>query len=458
LEALRGRVERRCYGGCFGGWNDTIAEKVDDWIESVLGASFVTGCESASFTDGEMDPFPLEQVERGKNISQAKRDIHKCVDLSLDALTSVHIYLPGEIAKEIQLLSRCPNLSHLSINAGEIDSRVLADIGTMKKLERLEITLKHEVDLSPLAKLPILEHLEICGKLTDDGLETISQIKSLTWLNIGQTDVTSEGLNHLAELTQLELLDLAKTKVTSEGLKYLPVSLQCLTLDQCGLESNSHFGRLVQLRRLDMREAEISDQALANLPLKIEYLDLSNSRVTPKNLRHISRLSELHSLDLSNTFISDAVDEVLEDLPTSLEVLRLAGNRVTNDGVRRLTRLRKLRLLDLSNTLVTNDGLSYLGELPWLSNVNLDRTCISNPAALFQHPTLRNLRLRSTLIDDDSFRDILISTTIEDLDVSGTQLGDAGYAILKKCRNLRRISRLNTHVTKPHTDPFDPFK
>ena len=73
--------------------------------------------------------------------------------------------------------------------------------------------------------------------VTDGGLVTISQLKSLTELRLGGTKVSDMGLLHLTGLQHLRILGLGNTAVTDTGLILLE-SLQQLEAVGVGPSSN----------------------------------------------------------------------------------------------------------------------------------------------------------------------------------------------------------------------------
>ena len=57
--------------------------------------------------------------------------------------------------------------------------------------------------------------------MTDAGLEHLTGLSKLEFLDLGDTQVTDAGLGHLAGLSELESLNLFNTQVTDAGLKEL---------------------------------------------------------------------------------------------------------------------------------------------------------------------------------------------------------------------------------------------
>ncbi len=130
--------------------------------------------------------------------------------------------------------------------------------------------------------------------VVDDDLVLLSGLDSLESLSLTGTDITGAGLVHIANLTNLKKLSL-------NGGYQKPSKV-----DDEGL---SHLSNLSQL----------------------EELVLSDSRVTDEGLAHLSGLTNLKSIYLFQTNISDAGLAHLEGL-RELEILRVGRTGVTDEG------------------------------------------------------------------------------------------------------------------------------
>lgn len=111
-------------------------------------------------------------------------------------------------------------------------------------------------------------------------------------------------------------------------------------------------------------------------------------------LRHLSAMRSLRSLDLSGTRITDAGLVHLLGC-VDLEVLSLWDTAVTDDGLALLGRLPNLRHLGLGNTAVTDAGLRHLAGLRRLRLVQLAGTAVVGPGLRHLHglPELASVTL-----------------------------------------------------------------
>jgi Leucine-rich repeat (LRR) protein len=73
-----------------------------------------------------------------------------------------------------------------------------------------------------IGKITYLKTLDLSQtKITDAGLKELSQLKGMTWLQVGGTAITDAGVSNLIELSNIKWLDLSGTKITDVGLNEL---------------------------------------------------------------------------------------------------------------------------------------------------------------------------------------------------------------------------------------------
>ena len=127
-------------------------------------------------------------------------------------------------------------------------------------------------------------------------------------------------------------------------------------------------------------------EAWLRLDLPRSYFDevitvhaAGNTMMTDANVAHLSALTSLEDLDLSETRVTDAGLEHLSTL-TSLRILNLSGTLVTDAGLEYLSTLTSIQDLNLSGTLVTDAGLEHLSALTSLNWLDLRETQVTDAA------------------------------------------------------------------------------
>ena len=126
---------------------------------------------------------------------------------------------------------------------------------------------------------------------------------------------------------------------------------------------------LPELREIEQKAqipTDISDhlptlfvEALTAYPRLIVELDLSQQDLSALKWDSLHSLSELESLNLAHSTLSDEYLEELSRLP-ALRHLDLTGTAITDQGLKAIGRFWRLRFLSLRETRVTEDALADL--------------------------------------------------------------------------------------------------
>jgi hypothetical protein len=176
---------------------------------------------------------------------------------------------------------------------------------------------------SILAKLPALEHLELYDLWVEGhhrDFQDVENLKELIYLGL-PADANDRELLALGSLAKLRFLNASGTRVTGSGIAGLG-------------------------------------------PGALTMLDLRYSALEGQNLRHFQNLSQLQTLLLSGTTLTNADLRFLLKL-SSLEVLTLDDTMVTASGLSHLAGLRNLRWISARGIEVSKAQAAQLSaQLP----------------------------------------------------------------------------------------------
>jgi internalin A len=238
---------------------------------------------------------------------------------SHNSLTDLTLFRSQTAEGGLEYLAAIPNLQWLSFHGSDISNCHIKNLYKAPRLKKLT-----------LAKTAV----------TGPGLDTLSRMKSLRYLDLSELDLTNADLAPLTKLP-LEELDLSKTSIGDQATKQLAKikTLHVLNLRQTHITSAGlqNLAELPDLRTLNLSSTNIDDRACAALQnySSLRYLDLNNTGVTDAGLAQLVSLNNIRSLDLGNTSVSDkGIDSLLA--MENLEGVSLVGNGVTQDGVARL--------------------------------------------------------------------------------------------------------------------------
>ncbi|MDB5329251.1 MAG: inlA 3 [Phycisphaerales bacterium] len=280
----------------------------------------------------------------------------------------------------------------------------------------------------PLLKdLPGLEQIMLSGDVTDAGLPALAHLPRLERLHISETRITDEGFRELAKLRGLTTLSISGNGESSPP--YI---------------NGSNLSALLQLPKLEdlnLSGTHVNDATLA--PLKdftgLKTLALSKpmhgddvGRVSDATCRNIAALSNLATLDLSGTDVTDAGVGQLA-LLVNLTELDLSNTAVTDVGMPSLARLTNLRTLKLKNTRITDAGLKALHGLTEMSVLDLQETAIT----------------------DEGLAELKGFTKLSALSLGKTRVTDAGLVHLYGLKSLYFLARGDTAITDAGEKKFN---
>ena len=220
--------------------------------------------------------------------------------------------------------------------------------------------------------------------ITDQDLESIvDRFPNITGLSLRGNQhhsITNEGLKHLSRLKKLTTLKLINCmKITDEGLQQLTqLNLTILDLTGCRRIGNvglQYLSQLHNLTHLDLTGChKIGNAGLQYLSQlhNLSYLNLTFCyQITDNGFQFLSQLYNLTTLNLSACSITDAGVLFLSQL-YNLTTLNLSSCLITDIGLHHLIHLYRLSNLNLFNCQqITDGGINDLKET--LPNLNIER-------------------------------------------------------------------------------------
>jgi hypothetical protein len=198
-----------------------------------------------------------------------------------------------ELSDDIRQLRYVETMDFSQTSISDVALRVL---GRGCNVRRLRVAAT-AVNGSGFATLPdgCLQRLFAGGsKVNDAGLAQLSRQTNLELLDLSFTEATDAGLSFLSSLRGLRSLDLRETRIT-----VVPACDGCL-------------------RELFASGSDFGDAGMASIARQPNLigLDLHNTRVTDRGVRHLSGMRHLKGLDLRGTQITDNAIEILSTLRT----------------------------------------------------------------------------------------------------------------------------------------------
>jgi|GEM_PF-5880378 len=203
------------------------------------------------------------------------------------------------------------------------------------------------------------------------------------------------------------------------------------------------------VRDLSIDVDETSIQSLREFP-NLKELHVYGTETTQKDLtEHISNLTQLTRLNISNTVVNNSLLKALAK-SNNLETLDInCCLGITNAGLVPLTKLKKLKKLDISYTHIGDAGLEHIGKFNNLESLILSSTSICDDGLkhLGKLTNLEILRLDNTSIGDKGLSYLVNLTKLRVLSLSFTRITNDGLKYLSKMSDLRNLDLHQTDVS-----------
>jgi len=239
--------------------------------------------------------------------------------------------------------------------------------------------------LDRLADLPDLISLDLANtSMEGPGLKVVGTLKNLERLNLTLTPVTDGHLEHLGGLTKLRVISFASGKCTGEGFRFLAnlgqlenVNFHYTPVNDAGLAG---FGAVTSIERLEIVHCHFTDAGAPHLAklVNLERLQIGSLEATGATIKHLTALKKLRELDLhDNQATAEGVRNASEI--SALRVLRIHG-AIKDAGAEPIARLANLEHLVVSNAGLTDAALDHFSRLPKLKRLEIRGNKITDPA------------------------------------------------------------------------------
>lgn len=363
------------------------------------------------------------------NLRMVCRDWYQTVTQSLESLKPNEFH-PRNLARDFPLL----RILDLSQCVEDVTEEGLQSIKDLKHLTRLNLGRHHNLisstitdrSLIPIQSMAKIKSLNIaqCVHITDRGLYQISQgLRELQEINLsGCVGVTDRGVHDLASIRSLQVLELPWClKISDQGLQYLTnlPNLKTLNISGCQLITEAGIGQIGLLENLE--ELNLLYTGYTKLCVSDESL------MKLRNLRNLKILS-LGGMQLQHTRITDRGIKTISHFFPHLTHLTLMWIDVTDEGILSLSNLTLLEHLSLKGCgRITQRSMKVIGGLVKLKELSL-----------LYNPWLN-------LNEEEVLEELSPLTGIEKLSLggdphNGSLLTDNGMAILATFQHLQNLN------------------
>jgi len=303
-----------------------------------------------------------------------------------------------------------------------------------------------------------------CRRLTDKGIMNISHLKSLEALSLdGCRCLTDRSLAAISGLLLLKKLDISQCDlVTDDGLRYLrdlkdieELSLGwCRNITSVGIDIiTSQVGRQFSLRMLCLARCAIDNSGVEclNRLKQLEELSLSGcTDVGSSSLgRAIENLSVLSVLDIS--YCPGILRASWQGKIDNVKSLCLSYSGVRDNQMLRFNHLPNLEELNFDSCVVSDWTIAHLAEndvTPNLLSLDLSDTDLSDAGMqhLSKFTKLKHLSLFYCNVSNSGLQHIAQLTSLESLNLDSRDIGDEGLYHLRHL-NLKALDIFSGRIT-----------
>nr|TKS05997.1 hypothetical protein D5086_0000127680 [Populus alba] len=299
------------------------------------------------------------------------RNLTKLRELDLSRV-NISLVVPSS------LTNLSSSFSSLSLSNCGLQGKFPGNIFLLPNLESLDLSYNEALTGSfPSSNLSnVLSHLRLSSTRISVYLENnlISNLKSLEYMSLSNSNIIMLDLALLGNLTQLIFLDLSSNNFSNQ----IPSSL----------------GNLTQLTSLDLSSNNFSGQipsSLENLT-QLTSLYLSSNNFSGQIPSSLGNLVQLHSLYLNSNKLMGQVPNSFGSL-INLLYLSLSNNQLVGSIHSQLNTLLNLQDLFLYGNLFNGTIPSFLFALPSLQYLDLHNNNFIGNISELQHDSLRFLDL-----------------------------------------------------------------
>lgn len=334
----------------------------------------------------------ISPIRNHNKIKELNISNTKITDISnLKYANVVQIFEANNInINDISIVTFFNDLTNLSLSNTNISD--VSPIADCKELSFLNLSHTRIDSLSALKNLDKLHNLDISNNNIND-LEPLRNLVNLNFLNIDSTDVAD--LSPLEGLTKLNEINCANTKVSSldplSNMLYLNKiycdnSLVTKEIADAFMREKSNVLVISETKALEMWWEDLPSF------WKTLLSSQNNTSVRPSK-------EELHSIiNMKSLKLNDVIQDI-EPVGrlTNLETLDLSNSMI--DDLSPLYALHNLKSLDISNTIISD--LSPLSNNKELRFINIENTKISSLQALYELTNIAKILADNTDITND---------------------------------------------------------
>lgn len=357
-------------------------------------------------------------------------------------------------------------LEKLEFNASQLSSECLHSIAQLKYVKELNLSASHveSGSISHLSRMTGLQALTLPFLENDPEESDIQAIASQVHLKfldltdapalLGRNLLRLSGLTNLEELRipNLEVMSSDTLTVLTDPLVEVTGPPGELTDTLTGLSEFRKLKTLVLDNLVGYDEADFTP--LTKLT-ELQNLSLASCKyLTDKQLKVVGSLSQLHTLSLDSSELSDIDLTSLKGLVNMKELVLSEANLKAEHLKDSLQSMQNLETLNLSRVQVDDADFSFLSEFKNLQSLDLSESGlhdaqISSIASVSSLKTLRLYKCKG--LTNETLQKLGNLVHLQELDLGDAGRGDLSLDLIGKMKELRKLTLTFWNLSK--SDP-----
>jgi serine/threonine protein kinase len=210
---------------------------------------------------------------------------------------------PDDLANKLASPSRTHMLRERDVTVSAQNLNAISRASWIEYIDFIDSDLSNK-DLGLLSKLHLRRIDLNSSNFDDDGAKGLSSCKTLERVHANKTHISDAGAIDILTLPKLQMLFLSGTRITDKSLAAIAKhnNLTCLALDRANQITSAGIAALganTKLEELNLDQTQVDDAALMRLAAvsNLKTVDLSDTRVSIGGVqylcRHIKPLKEV---------------------------------------------------------------------------------------------------------------------------------------------------------------------
>ncbi len=274
----------------------------------------------------------------------------------------------------------------LGINSGSASLDEV--VGYFPELQRIAIRDATDASLKQLPKLSKLNHVVLGGEFTDIGLDSLSRIESMRFMEIHECSFKDGSGAPVASCTRLRSLSFEQSELSSQILNSFQsiFSLAHIRFVDCKIDDellNLLYGSAnkvyLQLINCNVTQAGILTLRKANPDWEVQCFDTADAKIASQSANTLNiypplnEISEVLKVTFAGSLVTDATLITLADAVKlqELSVTHTARGSISAKGIEALQGLQNLNILALSFTQSSDVEVIAIAKLARLESLSL---------------------------------------------------------------------------------------